>query len=87
MVSNQSYTNPNEGKNEIERSAPASPEQTAPDALIARLPAAMRVAYVMRWRGGLSNSAIAAHLHISPEEARRLCDEAQLELRRLLLVK
>lgn len=90
MVSDsQSHTYQNEERNEVEGSSSrgAAPRETTPDALIACLPAAMRIAYVMRWRCGLSDGAIAAHLHVSPEEARRLCDRAQSTLRRLLLVK
>ncbi len=56
-----------------------------PDALLARLPALQRVAFVMREKNGLSDHAIAAHLHVEGEEARRLVYEARLELRRLQL--
>lgn len=54
-----------------------------PDALLAGLPALQRVAFVMCEKNGLSDHAIAAHLHIDIEEARRLVREARLELRRL----
>ena len=55
------------------------------DALLARLPALQRVAFVMCEKNGLSDHAIAAHLHVEIEEARRLVREARLELRRLQL--
>lgn len=52
--------------------------------LLALLPRKQRLAYVMRWQSGLSDHAIAAHLRVSVEEARRLCGDAQRTLLRRL---
>ncbi len=61
---------------------PASPDAATHDTLLSSLSAPQRIAYLMCERGGLSDRAIAAHLHIDPAEARRLIYEARLELRR-----
>lgn len=53
------------------------------DRLAAQLPDQLRVAFVLSDREGLSNRAIAAHLQIDEEEARRLIRMARLRLRQL----
>ncbi len=65
--------------------SPPPLNQAALDALSAKLPNDLRVAFVLRDREGLSNGAIAAHLKISEEEVRRLISVARLDLRRLWL--
>lgn len=56
------------------------------DALVARLPAPQRIAFVMRERYGLSDRAIATRLRVDIDEVRRLIHEARRELRRLQLL-
>ena len=56
-------------------------------ALVARLPAPQRIAFVMCERYGLSDQAIATRLHVDIDEARRLIVEARRELRRLQLIE
>lgn len=55
------------------------------DKLLTSLSARQRIAYLMCERSGLSDRAIAAHLHIGVGDARRLVEEARLAVRRLRL--
>ena len=61
----------------------ASSDTATHDALFTSMSAQQRIAYLMCERSGLSDHAIAAHLHIGVEDARRLVEKARLELRRL----
>lgn len=53
------------------------------NALVARLPDQLRVAFVLRDREGLSDQTIATHLRVEEAEVRRLVGRARFELRRL----
>lgn len=57
------------------------------ESLVGQLPKAMRIAYVLRDKTGLSDYAIAEHLRLSEAEVRRLLHQARMELRRLWLTK
>jgi RNA polymerase sigma-70 factor (ECF subfamily) len=58
-------------------------DQPTLDALVARLPDQLRVAFVLRDREGLSDGTIASHLRVEEAEVRRLVGRARFELRRL----
>lgn len=66
---------------------PQPPDQAALDALAARLPDELRVAFVLHDGEGLDDHEIAAHLRVDEEEVRRLVRAARFELRRLWLAK
>lgn len=68
-----------------EVNSPTPLDRATLDALTARLPDRLRVAFVLRDREGLSDGAIATHLRVSESEVRRLIHSARLELRRLWL--
>ena len=55
--------------------------------LIARLPEAERMAYVLHDVEGLSDEDVATHLRVSGEVERRLLSRARLALRRLWLAQ
>ena len=55
------------------------------NALVARLSAPQRIAFVMCERYGLSDRAIATRLHVDIDEVHCLIHEARRELRRLQL--
>lgn len=63
--------------------APPTLDQPTLDALVARLPDQLRVAFVLRDREGLSDQTIATHLRVEEAEVRRLVGRARFELRRL----
>lgn len=65
--------------------SPSVLDQPTLDSLTAQLPDHLRVAFVLRDREGLSDGAIASHLGIGEAEARRLIQDARLEVRRLWL--
>lgn len=68
--------------------APPTPlDRTALEALIARLPNRLRIAFVLHDIEGLSDTAVAAHLHTDKAEARRLINAARLELRGIWLAR
>lgn len=47
----------------------------------------MRIAFVLRYRVGLSYHVIANHLYLSKAAVRRLLHQAQMELRRLWFIE
>ncbi|HKS26534.1 MAG TPA: sigma factor-like helix-turn-helix DNA-binding protein [Pyrinomonadaceae bacterium] len=53
------------------------------DALVTRLPADLRIAFVLHDIEGLSDGAISKHLRVDEEDVRRLVREARLEIIRL----
>lgn len=59
-------------------------DATTFDKLVKGLPDLLRIAFVLHDREGLSYKAVATHLRVGEAEARRLVQNARLELSRLL---